>query len=82
MSHSPSPNPEFDRLHAAVEHVRHALVTDSMPVHAAEGLLLGLVSVIGTLGGDPQLPEHLRSGYDGLLEVSRELLWKVRAKVN
>jgi hypothetical protein len=79
MSRSAPPPPEFDRLHAAVDHVRHALAADSMPVHAAEGLLLGLVSVIGTLAGDAQLPEHLRSGYEGLLEVSRELLWKIRA---
>lgn len=72
-------HPDFDRLHAGVEHVRDLLDTDSIPVQAAEGLLMGLVSVIGTLAGDPQLPTHLRTGFDGLLELAHELLWKIRA---
>jgi hypothetical protein len=79
MSNPTDLHPELDRLHAAVHHVRDLLAADSVPVHAAEGLLLGLVSVIGTLAGDPQLPEHARSAYDGLLELSREMLWKIRS---
>ncbi|MBV8124476.1 MAG: hypothetical protein JOY60_07695 [Burkholderiaceae bacterium] len=72
-------HPELDRVHAAVEHVRELLASDNIPINAAEGLLLGLVSVIGTLTGDPQLPAHIRGSYDGLLELSRELLWKIRS---
>ena len=80
MTPSTEQHPELDRMHAAVEHVRELLASDSIPINAAEGLLLGLVNVIGTLTGDPQLPAHIRGSYDGLLELSRELLWKIRSR--
>jgi hypothetical protein len=31
------------------------------------------METLGALIGDPDLPEHARSGYEGLLETAREL---------
>ena len=44
---------------------------------AAKGLLYSLIETLGTLVGDPDLPEHARSGYEGLLETARELRTKL-----
>jgi hypothetical protein len=39
--------------------------------------LYSLIETLGTLVGDPDLPEHVRSGYEGLLETARELRVKL-----
>jgi hypothetical protein len=39
--------------------------------------LYSLIETLGTLVGDPDLPEHARSGYEGLLETARELRVKL-----
>jgi hypothetical protein len=44
---------------------------------AARGILYSLIETLGTLVGDPDLPEHARSGYEGLLETARELRVKI-----
>lgn len=72
--------PEFDQLKAAVHHVQELIHSDNIAVNAAEGILHSLISMIGMLVGDSELPEHARSGYEGLQEVARELLWKIKAK--
>ena len=80
MSQNSDHSPQLEHLHAAVEHVKELINSDSAPVQAAEGLLHSLVFMIGSLVGDAELPEHARASYEGLLEVSRELLWKLRSR--
>lgn len=48
-------------------------------MHAAlpQGILYSIIETLGTLVGDPDLPAHARSGYDGLLETARELRAKI-----
>jgi len=72
--------PEFEQIKAAVHHVQELIHSDNIAVNAAEGLLHSLISMIGMLVGDSELPEHAKSGYEGLQELSRELLWKIKAK--
>ena len=40
---------------------------------APKGILYGLLEAIGTMVGDVNLPEHMRSGYEGLQETLREV---------
>ena len=43
----------------------------------AKGLVYGLGETLGSMLGDPNLPEHMRSGYQGLVEMVR----KVEARI-
>ena len=43
----------------------------------AKGILYSLIETLGALVGDPDLPEHSRVGYEGLLETARELRAKI-----
>ena len=73
-------SPDFEHLNAAVGHVHELVSTGDIAVSAAKGLLYGLTEVLGTLVGDPDLPEHAKSGYQGLLELVHELQWKLTSK--
>ena len=48
---------------------------------AAKGIIYSITETLGTMIGDPDLPSHLRSGYEGVLEVAHELQAKI-AKLN
>ncbi len=65
--------PDPDQLSDALAHLSSAVETDSIATGAAKGLIYSVMETLGTLIGDPDLPEHARSGYEGLLETAREL---------
>ncbi|SDC08218.1 hypothetical protein SAMN05216345_101463 [Cupriavidus sp. YR651] len=65
--------PDVDHLSDALEHLSSAVETNSIATGAARGLVYSVMETLGTLIGDPDLPEHARSGYEGLLETAREL---------
>ena len=65
--------PDADQLSEALEHLNSAVESDSIAIGAARGLVYSVMETLGTLIGDPDLPEHARSGYEGLLETAREL---------
>jgi hypothetical protein len=65
--------PELAHFDAALNHVDQLISTDSTAANAAKGILYSIIETLGTLVGDPDLPEHARSGYEGLLETAREL---------
>lgn len=65
--------PDADQLSEALAHLNSAVETDSIASGAARGLVYSVMETLGTLIGDPDLPEHARSGYEGLLETAREL---------
>ena len=48
---------------------------------AAKGIIYSITETLGTMIGDSDLPSHLRSGYEGVLEVAHELQEKI-AKLN
>ena len=70
----PSDKPaELAPLEAAVGHVGHSIRSGSIAESAAQGILYSLIETLGALVGDPDLPEHARSGYQAVLETAREL---------
>ncbi|MFC0399758.1 hypothetical protein [Paraburkholderia rhizosphaerae] len=69
--------PDMKHLDAAVTHVGEMVSSGNIAASAARGILYSLIETLGTLVGDPDLPEHARSGYEGLLETARELRAKV-----
>jgi hypothetical protein len=74
----PEPTPaELDHLNDALNHVDTLLSSGNIAVSAAKGILYSLIETLGALVGDPDLPEHSRAGYEGLLETARELRAKV-----
>lgn len=69
--------PEMGHLNDALNHVDTLLSSGNIAVSAAKGLLYSLIETLGALVGDPDLPEHSRAGYEGLLETARELRAKI-----
>lgn len=65
--------PDVDHLSDALAHLSSAVETNSIATGAARGLVYSVMETLGTLIGDPDLPEHARSGYEGLLETARDL---------
>ncbi|WER47103.1 hypothetical protein CupriaWKF_05975 [Cupriavidus sp. WKF15] len=66
-------SPDVEHLSDALDHISSAVETDSIASGAAKGLVYSIIETLGTLVGDPDLPEHARSGYEGLLETAREI---------
>lgn len=69
--------PDLEHLNAALTHVDQGVRSGNMAAGAAKGILYSLIETLGALVGDPDLPEHARSGYEGLLEAARELRAKL-----
>ncbi|WP_206952098.1 hypothetical protein [Trinickia acidisoli] len=72
-----SSNPDVEHLNDALTYVDTLLSSGNIAVSAAKGILYSLIETLGALVGDPDLPEHSRAGYEGLLETARELRVKV-----
>lgn len=70
---------QFEHISAAVDHLETGVTTGSIATGAAKGILYGLFEAVGTIIGDPDLPEHMRSGYEGIQETLRELGAKLGA---
>ncbi|MCP3728002.1 hypothetical protein M3I53_33655 [Paraburkholderia sp. CNPSo 3272] len=72
-----SSQPDLESLNAAFSHVDEGVKSGKIAAGAAKGLVFSLVETLGALVGDPDLPQHARSGYEGLLEAARELRAKL-----
>lgn len=84
MTSDPSKKPaedtsskQLEQLDAALNHIHTSLTTGSIAAGAAKGLVYSLIETLGALVGDPDLPEHSRAGYEGLLNTARELRAKL-----
>lgn len=73
----PQDRPDLEYLNAAFTHVDQGVQSGSIAAGAARGLVYSLIETLGALVGDPDLPEHARAGYEGLLEAARELRVKL-----
>ncbi|MBB5470169.1 hypothetical protein OKW30_004874 [Paraburkholderia sp. Clong3] len=73
----PDDRPEIEQLDAALSHVDQQVSSGGIASGAAKGIVYSLIETLGALVGDPDLPEHARSGYEGLLEAARELRAKL-----
>jgi hypothetical protein len=65
--------PDAEHFDAAISHIDESYATGIMAAGAAKGILYSVIETLGTLVGDPDLPEHARSGYQALLVSAREL---------
>jgi hypothetical protein len=72
-----TPSKQLEQLDAALNHVHTSLTSGSIAVGAAKGIVYSLIETLGALVGDPDLPEHSRAGYEGLLKTARELRAKL-----
>jgi hypothetical protein len=70
-------HPEVVTLKAALLHIDESITQKSITLSAAEGLLYSVLETLGVIVGDPDLPEHALSGYQGLQELGRELKMKI-----
>ena len=77
-----NPTPKFEDLDAAVKHVGNLIASQNIATSAAKGILYSLTETIGSMIGDVDLPAHLRSGYEGLLETARELNLKMNEQLD
>ncbi|MDR5757212.1 hypothetical protein [Caballeronia sp. LZ035] len=75
--HIDDAHPEVEHFDAAISHVDQSYAAGKMAAGAAKGILFSIIETLGTLVGDPDLPAHARSGYEGLLETARELRTKI-----
>lgn len=69
--------PDPEHFDAAIGHVDSLWSSGNIAASAARGILYSIVETLGTFVGDPDLPEHVRTGYVGLLESARELRVKI-----
>jgi hypothetical protein len=69
--------PDAEHFDAAIAHVDHSYAKGVMAAGAAKGILYSVIETLGTLVGDPDLPEHARSGYQALLVSARELRTRI-----
>ena len=65
--------PGHDYFLEAVTHIDEAVANETIAIGAAKGLIFSVTETLGAMVGDPDLPSHLRSGYEGALELAREL---------
>jgi hypothetical protein len=78
MNSAQTPHSRQQELHDALHHVNEQLTAGKIAAGAARGILFCLTETLGTLIGDPDLPQHVRSGYEGLLETAREINLKLK----
>ncbi|MBF3498972.1 hypothetical protein G4D37_32545 [Burkholderia pseudomallei] len=69
----PHDEPKLEQLEAAVDHLHDSIQSQSIAAGAAKGILFSLIETLGALVGDPDLPEHARSGYEALRDKANEL---------
>ncbi|MBN3727558.1 hypothetical protein [Burkholderia sp. Ac-20379] len=65
---------QLEQMEAAVDHLHASVESQSIAAGAAKGLAFSLVETLGTLIGDPDLPEHARAGYEALRDKATELM--------
>ncbi|AJK50468.1 hypothetical protein [Burkholderia plantarii] len=65
---------QLEQMEAAIDHLHASVASQSIATGAAKGLAFSLIETLGTLIGDPDLPEHARSGYEALRAKADELM--------
>jgi len=74
--------PPLENIASAVDHIDHSVKTQSISLSAALGLIYAITETLGVIVGDPDLPSHIHSGYEGLSEIALELQSKIQRLKN
>ncbi|SNX29354.1 hypothetical protein SAMN06295945_1725 [Polynucleobacter meluiroseus] len=69
--------PDNEHFLQAIGHVDEAVQSGDIAVGAAKGIVYSVIETLGSMIGDPDLPAHVRSGYEGTLDLAKELLIKI-----
>lgn len=69
----PDDLPSHDYFLDAVNHIDQAVKSNAIAIGAAKGIIFSIVETLGSMVGDPDLPNHLKSGYMGALDLAAEL---------
>jgi hypothetical protein len=72
--------PGHDYFLDAVNHIDEAVASETIAIGAAKGIAFSLVETLGAMVGDPDLPNHLKSGYMGALDLAVELESKLEKR--
>ncbi|MCC6068018.1 hypothetical protein LHV13_02325 [Ferrovum sp. PN-J185] len=63
----------------AVDHLKSETEQHEHVNGAIKGLVYSVVETLGQFVGDPDLPQHIKSGVEGALEVAREIQSKINS---
>ncbi|WP_353433033.1 hypothetical protein [Polynucleobacter sp. MWH-UH23A] len=65
--------PSADQFVDAIHHVDDDFSGSDLLQSTPKGLIYSLLETLGSIAGDPDLPSHLRSGYEGAIELARDV---------
>jgi hypothetical protein len=65
--------PSHEDFVSAINHVDDSFSNSDLLQSTAKGLIYSILETLGSVVGDPDLPSHLRSGYEGAIEMAREV---------
>ena len=65
--------PSSEQFIDAINHVDDNFSGSDLMQSTAKGLIYSLLETLGSIVGDPDLPSHMRSGYEGAIDLAREV---------
>lgn len=65
--------PSHEDFVGAINHVDDSFSNSDLLQSTAKGLMYSILEALGSVVGDPDLPSHLRSGYEGAIELAKEV---------
>lgn len=65
--------PSHEQFVDAINHVDDNFSGSDLLQSTAKGLIYSILETLGSIVGDPDLPSHLRSGYEGAMDLAREV---------
>ena len=71
--------PSSDQFVDAINHVDENFSGSDLLQSTAKGLMYSILETLGSIVGDPDLPSHLRSGYEGAMDLAREVEAKIQS---
>ena len=71
--------PSHEQFVDAIKHVDDSFSSSDLLQSTAKGLIYSILETLGTVLGDPDLPAHLRSGYEGAIELAQEVEARIQS---
>lgn len=71
--------PPHEHFVDAINHLDNSLTNSDLLQSTAKGLIYSILETLGSVVGDPDLPSHLRSGYEGAIEMTRQVEAKIQS---
>jgi len=68
--------PDPKMFEESLKYIDENLELGKISAGAAKGILYSIVEVLGSVVGDPLLPEHIKSSYQAILDLAEEVQLK------